>query len=373
MKVQIRLSGVNLNRIYKECEKQQIMLYNVDRRDYKNISFFVELKDRKKIKIIAKSQNYKYFEDVQSGFGKISNLFKTHIGLLIGSVIFAIVLFALNLFVWDIKIYGNQKVGKAEILQVLDSCNARVGCLKNDVEIETLEKALVNNIDEISMCSVTKIGTKLIVNIKEKISSLALENFQTETDIVALQNMTIRELEVVQGTAQKKVGDSVKKGEVIVAGYFFDVNGNKVNCKAYAHIKATIWHSNATEYQKQKEVFTRTGKKFAVSKMSIFGMDFVSKTKSQKFDFFETEETTEYAFKNNFLPVKYQKTIFYEVTKALVKQNFEIDRQKVIEQNEKLAFEKLKDDQIVSKIFSQVEEFDDYFLITSFVQVDIEL
>lgn len=369
--VRISLHGVNLSRIYRECQNANITLFDIERKDYKNIEFDINAKDKKQIENIAKKQNYAILEHQNYGNAKITNFFKWRFGLLIGFLIFVVLNIVSNFFVWDIKIYGNQYVTNEEVLAVLQQNNISKGKIISGINPQKVENSLTDNLEKISMCSVIKKGTTVIVNIKEKLLASEAKNINGDVDIVAQTNLTITDLNVTSGTALKKVGDSVKAGEIIVAGYIEDSNGNKVPCNANAQIKAKTWHFSSETYLKQIEVKTRTGNKRINSKLQIFGMNFQVKNDNCDFENFEAETSEKY-ISNNFLPFKMLTTTYFEVTSQFVQQNFDADKQSVVEKCEKNALLQVKSDEVISKTFYVVDEKDDCFIVTSYVEVTFE-
>lgn len=370
--VAIKISGVNLNRIFRECEKKNIILYDVNRVDYKNIEFKVESSKKQQVFDMAKSQNYKCEELQNVGINKVKTLAKNHIGIIVGALFFAFFLFFAGQFVWNFKVYGNENIKTEQVLQILKKNNVKVGSFSSKVDIEKLEQELLNSLDDISLCSIIKKGTTLVINIKEKIHSADLDNFLSAENIVANCNMQITDLVVSQGTALKKVGDSVKTGDVIVAGYFFDTNGQKVFCKANASIKATTWYSDTTIYEKEKQIAVKTGKKSTEGYMLLFGQKFQTKKANHSFENFETVQKDGYIFDNNLLPIKYILTTYYEITFEKLVQNFEDDKQKIVEQCEQNATKKVPQNQIISKVFTIIDEQTDCFVVTSYAEVNVE-
>ena len=370
-RLHICLSGVNMNRIYRECENHQIRLYNISRDSYKQIQFDIDLKNKMAVKQIAKKQHYKYVEDNSKGFGKIKHFFKYRFGILLGCCLFLALNLISSFFVWDIKIYGNQKVKTKEILSLLKSQKIQKGSVKNTKVLNNLEDQILNSFDDISLCSVIVKGTSVIINIKEKLFVDEIDG-EIQSDIIAPKNMTITELSVVNGTALKKVGDSVKTGEIIVAGYVLDGSGNKVFCKANASIKAKTWHTSTEVYKKQIEVLTRTGKTVKTSYIQFFDMKFGIKNKKNTFECYETE-TFETSLKNNFLPLKIFTTIHYEATTQIVTQNFEEDKAQIVSNCQKNASKQVEDDEIVTNIFDVISEEEDRFIVTSYVEVVFEI
>lgn len=370
--VHISLKGVNLNRIYKYCQKENIQLYDINRKDYKNIEFDINYKDKKHFYELVKMQNYEYLESQTQGANKIKNFLKMRFFLIFGAFLFIIFNIFSSFMVFDIKIYGNTRVEKSQIIEVLNSYNINIGKLINNQNFNFIETEITNNIDDISLCSIIKKGSTIIVNIKEKLKNDELEFISQGKDIVATKNFTITELVVANGTAKKKVGDSAKAGDVIVAGYVVDANGKKINCKASASIKAKTWLSATEIYPKQLELNVRTGKKITNSYFQLFGIKYPIKSNKNEFAFFE-EEIQEDLIKNNFLPFKMYTTTYYEVTKQIVDQNFELDKQKILEKCQKQAYSKVVDTSLVSNIFDTITEENDCFVVTSYVEINLEI
>lgn len=370
--VHISLKGVNLNRIYKECKKSNIELYNINRKDYKNIEFDIKNHHKKALKTIAKTHKYEYTEDNNFGFFKLINFFKFRFGILIGALFFVIANIVSSFFVWDIKIYGNSKVTNEEILQVLKSQNISVGGVYNSSNLENIETKLTNSIDSISLCSVIKKGTSIIVNIKEKLEIEEINSINATDDIVATDNLTIVDLDVVSGTALKKIGDSVKAGETIVASYILNSQGKKISCKANARIKAKTWHTYQEEYFKVLETKTRTGRVIKNSYLTLFSMKFPAKNSKINFENYEEDTKQIYLSKNNFLPFKYYVSLFYEIETTQTVQDFAKDRQTVLDRCQKNAYKQVSAKEEVTNIFDIVTEKEDKYIVTSYVEVMFE-
>lgn len=370
--VHIHICGVNLNRLYRECQKQNICLSNINRIDYKNIQFDVSVASKKKLLNLAKNQNWQVKISKNYGFEFVKSILKFRFGIILGIIVFLVLNFVSGLFVWNIKIYGNSKVSSEQIINVLKNQNISVGKVVGLKQLQSIETTLSNSIADISLCSVIKKGTTIIVNIKEKLPSADIQSIGSAKDIIAPQNLTIISLSVSNGTALKKVGDSVKQGDVIVAGYVLDEAGNKIVCKANATILAKTWHSATKKYQKVKTITQRTGKKTTSSFLSIFGWKFNVKMPKTSYNLFEEEEKVT-TLKNNFLPFKLHTKTTYQLCTKQVKQNFEADKDEVLKSCRAKAFKQVKEGQTVCKMFDVIDETLDSFVVTSYVEVTFNL
>lgn len=370
--IKVQLSGVNLNRIYKFCLQNNITIYNVKRVDYKNIQFDITKSNFKTLQNIAKNQNYKLTIIKQFGIAKLLSIYSKRVGIFVGLAVFLFVNIFSGFFVWNIKIYGNNRVLNSQILSVLKANGINNGALFFNTDYQKIEQQLLNKLDELSLCSIIKKGSTIIVNVKEK---LFVNQFldDTKQDIVATQNMTINSLTVVQGTALKNNGDSVKAGDVIVAGYFLDANGKKVNCKANANIDATVWYSKTVNYPKVLQLTKRTGQKISNSKMSLFGLNFTVKNHKNTFDEFEVEETINPVFNNNFLPLYLHTTTYHQITKTFVQQDFFKDKQSLIDNLQTEVINTVPKNLTISKTFDTINETDTEYIVTFYAEVQIQL
>ena len=204
---------------------------------------------------------------------------------------------------------------------------------------------LINSFDDISLVSVLKKGTSIIINIKEKQSVSDSEEAQLD-DIVARFDGVVLELNVMQGTACVKVGDHFKKGDNIIKDSFKNIDGNLVTCKAQGSVKAKLSVTSEIDFKNEDEVFVRTGKTIKSSHYSLFGLDFLKQNRENTFENFETEQTEQFVFQNNLLPLKLVQTTYYETRKELVRQNFDDFKQKLqleAKQNAKALLEKTDD------------------------------
>lgn len=367
----VKLSGVNLNRIYKQCLNSNIKLTNINRIDYKNIVFDIEKSQLNLLKQIAKQQNYQLQVIKQYGIVKLLSFLAKRVGVVAGLAVFLVATVLSSFFVWDIKIYGNNKVDKSQILNVLKNNGISGGSWFSNNNLNGVEDQILNTIDGVSLCSVFKKGSTIIVNIKEKVFLDTFFNTEQQ-DVVATQNLTINSISVVQGTPLKKAGDSVKAGETIVAGYFLDANGQKVPCKANANISATTWFSKTLNYQKVKKVATRTGNKIVNSKLSLFGVDFTIKNSQNIFENFEVEQNCNPVFKNNFLPFYMHTTTYYQTTISMVEQNFLQDKNSVIQNLKAEVLNSVPQNLTVVKTFDITTETPDAFVVTFYAEVNIQ-
>lgn len=323
-RLELQILGVNLKRLIKNLHKNNIDIFNINQINHKEIYLTINAKDLKRIKPFLK--DYEFVITKRFGLSYLKDFAIKRLGLCVLIALFFIVLILNNNYLGKIYIYGTKQIESTKITEYLQTFGIRQKTFFNNIDLEELETSLENKFSEISLCSVIKKGTNLLINIKEKIETDLLNS----SNIVASENGKIVELSVVQGTAKFKVGDSVKKGEIIIEGYSF--NGEeKVECKAIGTVKMKVWYEKSQNFVCEEKVVSKTGNKIVNSYYEIFNRRIKMKVRENNFTDFVKETKSEYLFKNLLIPIKIYKETYYEIKENLIKNDFSLQKDAIID------------------------------------------
>ena len=158
----------------------------------------------------------------------------------IGVMVSVVFIFSYSFLIFSVNIIGVKNVSEEEIFFVLEQYGKGV-FLKSEIELNNLEKELVN-IPNVSHAKATIKGNALNIEIVEQLSNTEILEPQTMGNIISKENAIITKMVVVSGTPVVKVGDSVKKGQVLIEATKSDINGEPVPCPTEAVIEGRIWH-----------------------------------------------------------------------------------------------------------------------------------
>lgn len=148
-----------------------------------------------------------------------------HTGLYLGMLAFGILLYILSLFLWDIEFSGNQVHTEEQLLRFVNECGVGFGCRRDRIDCAGLEAEIRKEYSDIGWVSVEVHGSRMMIRIKEAaFTDNKKETIEGHSHVVANQNGIVTELIVRTGTPMVKVGDSVKKGDILIAGVVNTVN-----------------------------------------------------------------------------------------------------------------------------------------------------
>lgn len=262
--VNIFVEGMFLERFINICRSKNIILWNIERKRATIMYVNISIEDFKRIKRIASKTKCKVKIVSKKGLPFIFYRYKKRKIFILCLFLVVVALLALSQFLWNIDINvkdddGTVEYNKEEIMHNLEEAGLKIGRLKSDININTI----VNNIrlkrNDIAWIGINMQGTNAIVEI---VFSTEKPNIVDESDycnIVADREGSIHKISAQNGTPQVKVGDIVRKGDMLIAGW---IEG-KYTGREYVHgrgdIQAKVWYSKKAKENFKQSIKIETG------------------------------------------------------------------------------------------------------------------
>ena len=322
------LNGYNIDELIKTLHRKHFQIFNIMRHDVKNVEFEVSDSDAKKVKKYL--LNFKVKQKATSFVNRLRGFLYANVGFLIGCLIGLYFFIFSSSHIWQIKIYGNEKLTQKEILQVLKD-NGVVKGSKNVKSKKQIEDILLNSYNKLAQVSVSKVGTTILINISEKLIYEEMEY----ANLTAKHAGIVTSINVITGTVNVKVGDYVNVGDVLVLPFNFDANGNKIFVNPIAEIKGEIYSITRTETPKNDKILTRSGRVLKHSKYYLKNK-FLFESKGKKmFDIFETVVYNENI--TRLIPLRRERVLCYELCEKVIEHDFDNEKQDIVKKCEDIA------------------------------------
>lgn len=162
------------------------------------------------------------------GSVRLFKRYKSRPGLIVGAVLAFLMIFYCSRFVWRIEVEGNEHITREYVLETLGEYGLTLGAKKAAVELDALEKRIVISETGIGWLSVNFRGTTAFVELIEYVRPQSEHSKSDPCNLVARRDGNIVSLEVYDGVAEVKVGESVREGELLIGGI---VDSNAVGYK----------------------------------------------------------------------------------------------------------------------------------------------
>lgn len=135
-----------------------------------------------------------------------------------GLLLAVLLAYCLQSFVWFVRVEGNRRVGAEEILRALSEEGVSFGAWGPDLNSEDLKNRMLNRIPALSWLAVNREGGLVTVLVSEREREEPPLETAGVTHIVAARPGIIREISVINGFTDKKPGDAVLTGDILISG-----------------------------------------------------------------------------------------------------------------------------------------------------------
>lgn len=262
--VNIFVEGMFLERFINICRSKNIILWNIERKRSTIMYANISIEDFKKIKRIASKTKCKVKIVSKKGLPFIFYRYKKRKIFVLCLLLVFMSLLAFSQFLWnvDINIRDSnepEKYDKEEIMCNLEEAGLKIGKLKKDINVNSI----VNNIrlkrNDIAWIGINMKGTNAIVEIVFSTEKPDIVDESDYCNIIADREGSIYKISAQNGTPQVKVGDIVRKGDMLIAGW---IEG-KYTGMEYVHsrgdIQAKVWYSKKLKEDFKQSIKIETG------------------------------------------------------------------------------------------------------------------
>ncbi len=146
--------------------------------------------------------------------------YRKRAGLMLGTLLSIGLMLFSQKFVWDIRVTGNTSMSESEVLAELEACGFGVGSYIPGFRAGELENRVLISSDKISWIAVYLDGTVATVQVVEHAPKPPEEDLSKPANLVAAFDGQIEMVQLYRGDCVVKVGQAVKKGDLLVSGIY---------------------------------------------------------------------------------------------------------------------------------------------------------
>ncbi len=307
--VRFSIRGDFPERLLNQLALSSVSVWGIERRG-NEITACILKKDYLKIRTYR--QKNRVFTKVteRHGLPFYAYRYRFRLGLAVGLAVYMSALLILSGFVWNVRVVGVESLTEAEVLAVCRELGLYEGRLKSEIDVGDLKTRLALKMPEISWAAVNIEGVRATVNISE---SLADKNPSTpDCNLVASRDGVIYKFGVTSGTIKVELGQTVKKGDLLVSGiteykdgtYKFGVSTGTVVAETVRETEVFV------PFLQQKTI--RTGEACTRRVLSVFGLHIPLYLGQAEHPFEAVVTEKKYQNSEMYLPVKLTETVFYK-------------------------------------------------------------
>lgn len=316
--VRVSVAGKFTERFLNICMNRDIYVWNIKKRGEELLHLNLTVEGFKNIPPVASKSRTKVRIVSRHGLPFVIAKYKKRKAFYVGGIIFVILFIYITSFVWSIEVIGNEKVSSEHIVAVLEKNGFKNGKFRYGNDITSLQNKMLLDIKELSWLWVDIKGTRAIVEVKEKVPIPEIVDKKQPCNIVAKTDGLITEINATYGQRVVKVGEVVKKGDLLISG----ISNTKYDGIHYLHssgeVKARTWRVKTAEIPLVKTNFSETDKKISKNTINLFGFGVKLYLKEDVPFEYNREETVVHKLRlgeNLVFPVSLERRMFYELKK----------------------------------------------------------
>ena len=339
----LELCGESKERFINLCKNREIeiiQIFLINEKWYCKIKY----RDFFKLKMIKKKTGCLCKIQEKRGFPFLCRKIKARKGFVFGCLLFLLIISQCSGRIWYIGVEGGFLHTREQILQVMQSeLGIYGGVFGKQVDCFEIEKRLRLDYNEIGWISVEKRGCCLFVMLNE--SNMPSEKVTREepSHIIAEQDGIVRKIEVMKGIPQVKIGDEVKKGDILISGIVPIIGDFEevlrmdpvvAEGKVWLESNFTYNARHSMVYEKKNFKTERLGLQFFLFGHKLFS--YIPRYSEGKYDIMSID-IVPYAFKDYQAPVLFRKyrlmqydTELIQMTEAEVKDKVKVAWEKFL-------------------------------------------
>ncbi len=136
----------------------------------------------------------------------------------VGGLLFILLLFGVSRFIWFVDIQCDDPQLNLAAREIAGAYGLTPGSLRSAVHQDEVRDGLYRSLPGVSWVGIEMRGSRLILTVVEK-KNQTDPSMVGRGDLVAANDGVVKEILVLQGTALVRPGETVYKGQVLIAGY----------------------------------------------------------------------------------------------------------------------------------------------------------
>ena len=359
--LKISVEGYYIERFINICKTNNITIWNLKRKENIELELNIRISEFKKVCKVAKQTRCKMKIKRKKGFPFLLHKYKKRKIFVLFLLIMIIIITLSSNFVWNVEIKEENGQQLENIEEDIKKAGLETGKLKNNINMKEVINKIMLKRKDIAWIGIELKGTNAIVKIVKADEKPEIVDQDEYCNIVSNKSGIITKISAQNGTANVKIGDTVKEGDILINGWLEGKFTGIRYVHAKGEIEAKVWHTKSKKINynfTQKQETGNIENKYSI-KINNFRINFLKRL--SKFEIYDTIETDSKfrIFSDFYLPISVVKTTFKEKENYTQKYTLEEAKTLGIEELQEELKKEIKDEKkIVNKNINTYEKED---------------
>jgi similar to stage IV sporulation protein len=205
----------------------------------------------------------------RAGFLHFLRRFRKRAYLLLIPLPFLLCFLWLSTCLWEIEVSGNLTVSHGDILSALEAVGVYPGVSGLHLDNAQIRSRMQEALEKLSWCTVQVHGSRALVVVRERRLPPEIVDDHLPREVAAGKTGTIESMNILEGRALVKKGDTVLRGQTLITGVLTDRQGQTRRVHAMGRVFARTWYILSAEMPLEIWEKTYTGEERALCSLEI--------------------------------------------------------------------------------------------------------
>ena len=313
--LKVSIEGYYIERFINICKNKKITIWNLKRNSNISLILNVRINEFKEICRIAKKTGCKIKIKNKKGMPFLLHRYKKRKIFLLLLLIVAVIIGLSSNFVWNVDIFEENGEELANIREDIENAGLKTGLLKSKIDTKEIINKIRLERKDVAWMGIEIKGTNAIVKLVKADEKPEIVNEDEYCSIISDKTGIITKINVQEGTANVKVGDTIKEGDVLINGWMEGKYTGIRYVHAKGEIEAKVWYTKNKKIPYKTTERRETGNtedKYQI-KFNNFEINlFKTLSNFQIYDTIETENKFK-LFSDFYLPISINKITNKEI------------------------------------------------------------
>ena len=239
-RARLRLRGSEREKLLERCRAAGLRLERLEAEDALTLCLQIRAEQLPQLRQIAGELGFETellsLRGGRKGLRRLGRRWALAAGLL-GAL--ALLLLS-QLFIWQIRVQGCQRLTQGQVLRALAACGVEPGSFVPGVRQEPVRSRMLAELPELEWMTVNISGSRATVLVRERREKPEIAG-ESPREIRAARAGILRSMTVLEGVALVQPGDAVLAGELLVSGVAESLSAPPRLLQARAEIRADTW------------------------------------------------------------------------------------------------------------------------------------
>ncbi|MGM9604822.1 MAG: sporulation protein YqfD [Faecousia sp.] len=243
-RVRIRVTSANIWGSIRLLNDHSIPVFHVRQEDDLTFSFEINRKHFSALRALLEKRGDRIALVQKTFLHAVQQSILQRPVLYMGLFLFFAISLLLPTRILVVEVEGNQIIPTRKILEAADEAGIKLFTPCAQVRSEKMKNALLSAIPELQWAGINTYGCKAVISVQERAAAEPLkQDSKMVSSIIADRDGIIQSFTALQGTAQCREGQAVKKGQILISGYTdcgICIRADRAQGEVYAQTLRTV-------------------------------------------------------------------------------------------------------------------------------------